>query len=180
MGIRWTLQLWKTQWSNVISPLALLKMLALVSEHNLSLSIIQSIFETWNKDVWTLSEEITGQGKETGPPLHKIFLGGDELATHRSPIVDTEERARAYLTWSMTHVNFKGGLSSNTKDVLQHHIYKIAWVSSLWRISATVILEVDLDYNWTHAQCLRIDVLDDLFVFHHVQNFPKHTKFQLG
>ena len=105
-GIWWTSQLWKTKWSNVISPLALLKMLALVSEHNLSLSIIQSIFETWNKDVWILSEEVTGQGKETGPPLQKIFFGGVELATHRSPIVNTEERARAYLTSSAKHVNF--------------------------------------------------------------------------
>ena len=105
-GIQWTSQFWKTEWSNVISPLALLQMLALVSENNVSLSIIQSIFETWNKDVWILSEEVTGQGKGTGLPLHKIFFGGVELATHRSPIVNTEERARAYLTSSAKHVNF--------------------------------------------------------------------------
>ena len=46
------------------------------------------------------------RGKKLVPPLHKIFLGGVELATHRSPIVNTEERARAYLTSSVKHGNF--------------------------------------------------------------------------
>ena len=105
-GIRWTSQFWKTKWSNVISPLALLQMLALVSEHNLSLSIIQSIFETWKKSYLNSLRKSHRSGERNWSPLHKIFFGGVELATHRSPIVNTEERARAYLTSSVKHVNF--------------------------------------------------------------------------